>query len=129
MTTEGLVLTFTVHPADFMDCDGVKLLLPHEHQQDTRTRFPRLCHVWLDAGYNGKGKGMNWVEQATGWRFETVKAIHRSKRYWVPNDIPPVQIYWSQYLPTPEIHIIPRRRAVERTFAWLPHNRRLSKDL
>jgi hypothetical protein len=48
--------------------------------------------LWLDAGYNGRGKGKDWVEQITDWRVVTVKAIHRFKRYWVPNDIPPDQI-------------------------------------
>ncbi len=73
-------------------------------------------------------EGKDWVEQTTGWRVETVKAVHRSKRSWVPNDIPPEQIAWSNYLPAPGFHVIPRRWVVERTFAWLSHNRRLSKD-
>jgi transposase len=74
------------------------------------------------------GKGKDWVEQTTGWRVETVKAVHRYKRYWVPNDIPPEQIDWSQYLPAPGCHVLPRRWVGERTFAWRCHNRRLSKD-
>jgi len=44
------------------------------------------------------------------------------------NDIPPEQIDWSQYLPTPGFHVLPRRWVVERTFAWLLFNRRLSRD-
>jgi hypothetical protein len=38
--------------------------------------------LWLDAGYNGRGKGKDWVEQTTPWRVATivasVKAVHRS---------------------------------------------------
>jgi putative transposase len=68
------------------------------------------------------------MEQTVGWTVETVKAIHRSKRSWVPNDMPPEQIDWSQYLPPPGLHVLPRRWVVERTCAWLCHNRRLSKD-
>jgi transposase len=79
-------------------------------------------------GSHGRGKGKDWVEQTTGWRVETVKAIQRWKRYWVPNDIPKDQIDWSQYLPEPGFHVIPRRWVVERTFAWLLHQRRLSRD-
>jgi putative transposase len=52
--TEGLVLTVSVHPASIMDRDGVKLLLP---PATILTEFPRLSHVWLDAGYNGTGTG------------------------------------------------------------------------
>ena len=56
------------------------------------------------------------------------RATHRFKRYWVPNDIPPEQIDWSKYLPTPGFHVLPRRWVVERTFAWLLCNRRLSRE-
>jgi putative transposase len=58
--TPGLVLAATVHPADVMDRDGVMLLLP---PTQIKREFPRLAHVWLDAGYNGKGKGQDWIEQ------------------------------------------------------------------
>jgi hypothetical protein len=53
-----------------------------------RARLARLRHLWLDAGYNGRNKGKDWVERGTGWRVQTVEAVHRYKRYWVPNDIP-----------------------------------------
>jgi hypothetical protein len=89
-----------VHPAGVMDRDGVKLLLDDQ----ALAQPPRMRHPWLDAGYNGQGKGRDWVEQTT-----TVKAVHQYKRYWVPNDIPPDEIDWSLYLPAPGFHVIPRR--------------------
>jgi putative transposase len=119
--TEGLLQALTVHAASIMDRDGIKLVL----SEAVRSQLPRMQPLWLDAGYNGRGKGKDWVEQTVGWRVETVKALHRYKRYWVPNDIPPDQIDWSLYLPPPGFHVIPRRRVVERTFAWLGNYRRL----
>src|SRR5215831_3925163 len=80
--TEGLVQTVNVHAADIMDRDGTPLVL----SEAVRAQLPRLQLLWLDAGYNGRGKGKDWVEQTVGWRVETVKALHRYKRYWVPND-------------------------------------------
>jgi len=122
--TEGLLLAVNVHPATSMDRDGIKLVL----DEQTRARLPRMRHLWLDAGYNGRGKGADWVETVVGWTVEVLRALHRFKRYWVPNDLPPEQIDWSQYLPTPGFHVLPRRWVVERTFAWLLCNRRLSRE-
>ncbi len=122
--TEGLLHALSVHPANIMDRDGIKLVL----REEVWAQLPRMHLLWLDAGYNGRGKGKDWVEQTLGWRVETVKALHAHTYYWVPKDIPPDQIDWSQYLPPPGFHVIPRRWVVERTFAWFSHNRRLSRD-
>ena len=51
--TEGLVQAVNVHPANIMDRDGIKLVL----SEDVRAQLPRMRHLWLDAGYNGRGKG------------------------------------------------------------------------
>ena len=121
------MLDVGVHPANIMDRDGVKLLLPPEA---IRTRFPRLQHVWLDAGDNGRGKGKDWIERTLGWSAEIVAhPPHYKKKVWVPNDIPPDQINWSKYgwVP-PGFRVLPRRWVVARDFAWLGQSRRLSKD-
>ena len=88
MDTEGLVLTARVHPDAIMDRDGVKLLLT----ELIRTEFPRLRHVWLDAGYNGKGKGKDGIEQTFGWTAQMVQHPPRYKKVWVPKDLPEDQI-------------------------------------
>jgi putative transposase len=62
--TQGLVLTAKAHPADVMDRDGVARLLPSER---TKAAFPRPSHVWLDAAYNGKDRGEEWIEHHWGW--------------------------------------------------------------
>src|SRR5918994_6008595 len=44
--TEGFVLQAKVHSAKVMDYEGIKSLLGRANE-----RFPRLSHLWLDAGY------------------------------------------------------------------------------
>jgi putative transposase len=70
--TEGLLLKVKVHSARTFDRDGIKLLL-----EDARALFPRMSHLWLDAGYSGQGKGADWVEKALGWSAEIVKQPSR----------------------------------------------------
>jgi putative transposase len=49
--TEGLVLNAKVHSAKVPDQDGLKLLL-----DSARTAVMGLKHLWLDAGYEGRGR-------------------------------------------------------------------------
>ncbi len=51
-----------------MDWDGIKMLL-----RKANGRFPRLSHLWLDAGYRREGKGKEWVENALGWSVDLVE--------------------------------------------------------
>jgi putative transposase len=81
--TEGFVLKAKVHSAKVMDYEGIKILLREADQA-----FPRLSHLWLDAGYRGEDKGADWVQKTLGWSVDVV----------------------------------------ERTIAWIDHNRRMSKD-
>ncbi len=131
--TEGFVLTVCVHPADIMDRDGVKLLLPHdahdrpERLPDIRTQFPRLRHVWLDASYNGKDKGKDWIERTFGWSAQIVAHPPRRKKVWAPTDIPADQIDWSKYgWAPPGFRVLPRRWVVEGT---QPHYRQAALDV
>ena len=56
--TEGPVLKAKVHVANVVDQEGIKELLEHANES-----FPRLKHLWLDAGYRGEEKGKGWVEK------------------------------------------------------------------
>jgi putative transposase len=49
--TEGLVLKTKVHSAKVPDQDGLRLLL-----ESARSGLSRLKHLWLDAGYEGRGR-------------------------------------------------------------------------
>ena len=44
--------------------------------------FPRVKHLWLDAGYRGEDKGKDWVEKTLGWSVELLERAHKpaSKR-------------------------------------------------
>jgi len=57
--TEGLVLKAEVHSAKVPDQDDIKSLL-----KAARERLPRLSHLWVDAGCQGRGK--EWAQQELG---------------------------------------------------------------
>jgi hypothetical protein len=66
--TEGFVLKAKVHSAKVMDYEGIKALLDR-----AKGLFPRLSHLWMDAGYRGsQAKGADWVKKTLGWRVEIV---------------------------------------------------------
>ncbi len=66
--TEGFVLRAKVHSAKVMDYEGIKTLL-HRAEE----RFPRLTHLWLEAGYRGEDKGKDWVQKTLGWSVDLVE--------------------------------------------------------
>jgi transposase len=127
--TEGFVLKAKVHSAKVMDYEGIKTLL-----READRIFPRLRHLWLDAGYRGEDKGGDWVEKTLGW---TVELLERPKkpapeevlkswaREWAKEG---VAVDWQTLLPPKGFQVLPRRWVVERTIAWIEHNRRMSKD-
>ena len=64
--TEGLILKAEMHSAKVPDQDGLRILL-----ESARSRVFHLKHLWLDAGYEGRGK--RWVEEALGLGVEIVR--------------------------------------------------------
>ena len=48
--------------------EGIKTLLDR-----AKGLFPRLSHLWMDAGYSGEDKGGDWVEKTLGWTVEIVR--------------------------------------------------------
>jgi putative transposase len=127
--TEGFVLKAKVMSARVMDYEGIKTLL-HRAQ----TRFHRLSHLWVDAGYRGEEKGADWVQKTLGWSVDVVERQRKPApeevlkswaREWAKEG---VRMDWEQLLPPKGFQVLPRRWVVERTFSWIDQNRRMSKD-
>ena len=125
--TEGLVLEARVHSAKVPDEDGIRLLL-----DPVRDRLLRLSHLWVDAGYQGRGR--RWAEEVLGISVEVVRKPPKP----VPEKVAKVwaqewskedqKVDWQRLMPLRGFRVLPRRWVVERTFSWLGQNRRMSKD-
>lgn len=104
--TLGLILAVKVVAASVSEKAGAQQLLIKIH---TTTWLMKLCSkiklVWVDGGYRGEDLA-KWVANLLAWTWEVVKRNDDIKGFV----------------------LIPKRWVVERTFAWLSFNRRLSKD-
>jgi putative transposase len=74
--TEGLVLKVRVHSAKVPDEDGIRLVL-----NPACNRLGRLSHLWVDAGYQGRGR--RWAQEALGLSVEVV----RKPRKLLPEEV------------------------------------------
>jgi len=84
--------------ANLQDREGAKQVLMQASDE-----CPRLEVIYADQGYSGEALRTG-VESILGWRLEVVKRTE------------------------PGFKVLPKRWVVERTFAWIGKNRRLSKD-
>ncbi len=72
LDTEGFVLKAKVHRTKVVDYGGIKTLLWRADRQ-----FPRLSHLWLDAGYRGEDKGADWCRRPWGGAWISSSARER----------------------------------------------------
>jgi hypothetical protein len=79
-----------------------------------RERFPRLSHLWLDAGHRGEDKGKDWVEKALGWSVDLLErprkvapeeVLKSWAREWAKED---VAVDWQKLLPPKGFQVLPR---------------------
>ena len=99
--TVGLLLHALVHPADIQDRDGGVLVL-----KTLFGRYPFLKRLFADGGYQGPVFDKGQKKAMPGLATEIIKRSDTAKGF----------------------EVLPRRRVVERTFAWLGRCRRLAKD-
>src|SRR5215204_5627459 len=104
--TEGLVLKAKVHSAKVPDEDGIRLLL-----EPVRGRLSRLSHLWVDAGYQGRGK--KWAEEVLGLSVELVRKPKKplpenvAKRWaeeWAKEGI---EVDWQRLMPPKGFQVLP----------------------
>lgn len=89
-----------VTPANLSDRDGAECVLSY-----CRPDLPRLAKVWADQSYDGT---------------DFLAFIH--DEFDLDLEVVPRQPDQAGFV------VLPRRWVVERSFAWLGRNRRLSKD-
>ena len=100
--TLGLLLQVVVHSAGSQDRDGARAVLA-----PLANRFSKLRKIWTDGIYNGGIAEWVWnLRRRNRIELEIVKRSDKQQGF----------------------QVLPRRWVVERTFAWLSFNRRMSKD-
>ena len=97
--TEGFILNCFVTSAGLSDQQGLFGILDNSINQ-----FPRLSKIWADSGY----QGIEPKAYCQSYQLD-LEIVKRSDQ-------------------NPGFKVVPRRWVVERTFAWLGRQRRLSKD-
>jgi putative transposase len=97
--TLGLLLAIVVTAASVSDAKGARLLFAR-----LGGSCKKLRRIWVDGTY--RGKLLDWVVDHCWFLLQPVLRTEGMKGFVV----------------------LPRRWVVERTFAWLTHCRRLSKD-
>lgn len=100
--TLGLLLAVVVHRADIDERRGAGFVLARLHK--VRINFPHLKVIFADGGYSGDFE--THVKKTYKWLLEIIRKPFGIKTFVV----------------------LPKRWIVERTFAWLTHQRRLSVD-
>ena len=98
--TLGLILAVVIQPANIHDSKGAIEVL-----RALKDKYVNgIIKIFADGGYQGDTL-FDWTKQTMGWIIEVVKRNETGK-----------------------FKVLPKRWIVERTFAWISFQRRMSKD-
>jgi len=97
--TQGLIFAIKITIASVQDRDAAKSLFKNLDGSCKKLRL-----IWVDGGY--RGKLIDWVKSKFKFHLSPILRDKNQDGFVV----------------------LPRRWVVERTFAWLGHSRRLTKD-
>jgi putative transposase len=100
-------------PGDLQDRAGAPRLL-----LTVANTLPRLELIWADHAYLGPLQ--TWVWETLGWRLQIVERPGGRGQWLRADQEPPTRL--------PGFQLLPRRWVVERAFAWIGRNRRMSRD-
>ena len=104
--TQGLILAVFVCAASISEKEGAIKLMQHIKNNPVLCELcENLSLVWADGGYRGQELA-DFAKTEMGWDWEVVLRSDTEKGF----------------------KVLPRRWVVERTFGWLNHYRRLSKN-
>jgi putative transposase len=102
--------------------------------ESARDRLMRLSHLWVDAGYRRRGR-KKWAEKVLGVSVEVVRkpptnpVSEQVAKGWAEEWAKEgKKLDWQRLMPPRGFRVLSRRWVVERTFAWICHNRRMAKD-
>ena len=91
-----------------------------------------ISHLWVEAGYQGRAR--RWAEDVLGVSVEIVRKPRKplseevAKRWAEEWAKAGKAVDWRRLMPARGFRVLARRWVVERTFAWICHNRRMAKD-
>jgi hypothetical protein len=124
------VLKAKVHVANVVEQEGIKELLDGAKEL--------LSRVFLSCGWTpvieAKRRQGLGTEKVLGWSVDLLQrprkpAPEEVLKSWAEQCRQEgVEVDWEKLLPPKGFQVLPRRWVVERTFSWIDHNRRMSKD-
>jgi putative transposase len=131
--TEGLVLGAKVHSAKVHDEDGIKLLAAGVRaDRALAPQAPVGGRRLPGPGPEEVGRGDPRAERRGGVRKPPKPPVPEKvvakvwAEEWAKEE--GKEVDWQRLMPPRGFRVLARRWVVERTFAWISHNRRMGKD-